>query len=301
MNTSVASADQPDSKLIKWVNRALVVAIAYAIASLTIQFIPEDSGNKNRSLNTGTASNSSAASQNNLSPTQLGKHVVSSHLFGRAGSKPVEEKQQVVAKDAPETKLNLTLAGVFAYTPQELAIAIISSGGRDENVYGVGDKIVGNATLKAVFADRVIIENRGREETLKLPEDVAPIALPRANSRSTSSASASAQPLDLPSTPKELRDKLVKNPSMLGKIVSATPYQENGKLVGFRLQPKQNPEILEAQGIMANDIITQVNGISLNSQKQGIRALRKLVKADNIDLTILRDGIEIPVAISLNQ
>lgn len=88
---------------------------------------------------------------------------------------------------------------------------------------------------------------------------------------------------------------------MLGKIVSATPYQENGKLVGFRLQPKQNPEILEAQGIMANDIITQVNGISLNSQKQGIRALRKLVKADNIDLTILRDGIEIPIAISLNQ
>lgn len=300
MNTSVASANQPDSKLIKWVNRTLVVAIAYAIASLTIQFIPEVSGNKSRSLSTGAANNYSTASQGNLSPTQLGKHVVSSHLFGMAGSKPVEA-EKVVATDAPETKLNLTLAGVFAYTPQEMAIAIISSGGRDESVYGVGDKIVGNATLKAVYEDRVIIENRGREETLKLPVDVAPIALPRASSRPVSSASSSGQSLDLPSTPRELRDKLVKNPSMLGKIVSATPYQENGKLVGFRLQPKQNPEILEAQGIMANDIITQVNGISLNSQKQGIRALRKLVKADNIDLTILRDGIEIPIAISLNQ
>lgn len=299
MNTSVASANQPDSKWIKWVNRVLVVAIAYAMASLTIQFIPEVSGNKNRSIATSGAHKSSSASSN-LSPSQLGEQVVSSHLFGMAGAKPVEESKSV-ATDAPETKLNLTLAGVFAYTPQSMAIAIISSGGREENVYGIGDKIVGSATLKAVFADRVIIENRGREETLKLPDDVTPIALPRVSSTPVTSASSSGQPLNLPSTPKELRDKLVKNPSMLGKIVSATPYQENGKLVGFRLRPKQNPEILEAQGIMANDIITQVNGINLNSQKQGIRALRKLVKADNIDLTILRDGIEIPVSISLNQ
>ena len=300
MNTSVASANQPGSKLIKWVNRFLVVAVAYAIASLTIQFIPEVSGNKSRNLITGNASQNSSATVAS-SRTQLGAQVVSSHLFGIAGSKPQEETKTVAA-DAPETKLNLALAGVFAYTPQDLAIAIISSGGREENVYGIGDKIVGSATLKAVFPDRVIIENRGREETLKLPEDVAPIALPRVSSTPVASGSRSGGGIvDLPSTPKELRDKLVKNPSMLGKIVSATPYQENGKLVGFRLQPKQNPEILEAQGIMANDIITQVNGISLNSQKQGIRALRKLVKADNIELTILRDGIEVPVAISLSQ
>ncbi len=302
MNTSVTADNQPEVKWIKWVNRLLVVAVAYAFASLTIQFIPEVSGKVSRNLTTGSSNTkNSSASSTTLSPSQLGEQVVSSHLFGMAGAKPVEETK-AVATDAPETKLNLTLAGVFAYTPQKLAIAIISSGGRDETVYGIGDKIVGSATLKAVYADRVIIENRGREETLKLPEDVAPIALPRVSSTPVTSASTSSgQPVELPGTPRELRDKLVKNPSMLGKIVSATPYQENGKLVGFRLQPKQNPEILEAQGIMANDIITQVNGISLNSQKQGIRALRKLVKADNIDLTILRDGIEVPVSISLNQ
>ena len=89
--------------------------------------------------------------------------------------------------------------------------------------------------------------------------------------------------------------------SMLGRVVSAEPYQENGKLVGYRITPKQNPEILEAQGIVAGDIITRVNNIQLNSQKQGIRALRNAVKAQNLEVMILRDGVEVPITISLAQ
>jgi len=88
---------------------------------------------------------------------------------------------------------------------------------------------------------------------------------------------------------------------LLGRVVSAEPYQENGKLRGYRISPRQNPEILESQGILAGDIITRVNNIELNSQKQGVRALRNAVKADNLEVTILRDGIEIPLSISLAQ
>ncbi|MCB1755494.1 MAG: type II secretion system protein GspC [Gammaproteobacteria bacterium] len=277
---------------------ALTIAIAYALASLTIQLIPEPNGQTSRGQIAAPAVRQATQAQN---PSGLSQQIAGAHLFGEAGKQEIVE--DTTPKDAPETKLNLTLAGVFAYHPAELAVAIISSGGRDEEVYGIGDKI-GNATLKAVYPDRVIIENRGREETLRLPEDVQPIALPRVGATPGVTYNAGADsgaPVELPSSPRALRDKLVKNPSMLGKIVSATPYQEGGKLVGYRLQPKQNPEILESQGIMANDVITQVNGIDLNSQKQGIRALRKLVKADSIELTVLRDGIQVPVMISLEQ
>ena len=110
-----------------------------------------------------------------------------------------------------------------------------------------------------------------------------------------------SQPLELPSNPGELRDTLARNPAILGRIVAAEPYQENGKLLGYRITPKQNPEILEAQGIVAGDVITRVNNIQLNSQKQGIRALRNAVKAENLEVTILRDGIEVPISISLAQ
>ncbi len=298
MSTTVSSTEQFDNKWIKWVNSLLIIATAYAAAVLTIQLIPNlQEATKSEKI----PSSIKRQDTNTFNPAKLSEQIAAAHLFGEAGEQTIIEKP-TEAIDAPETRLNLVLAGVFSYQPKELAIAIISSGGRNEEIYGIGDKIVGNAILKAVFPDRVIIENRGREETLKLPEDVTPIALPRARtSAAIGNNNQNNALVDLPTTPKELRDKLVKNPSMLGKIVSATPYQEGGKLKGYRLQPKQNPEILEAQGIMANDVITQVNGIDLNSQKQGIRALRKLVKADSIELTILRDGIEVPVVISMDQ
>ncbi len=292
------STEKVTSRSVGWVNALLVIAISYALAILTLDLIP-DLNQTNKNIPEPTPVKSVQIS-NALSPDKLGRIIASTHLFGVAGEK-IKVIEPPKPKDLPETKLNLALAGVFAYDPQELAIAIISSGGRNEQVYGIGDTIVGDATLKAVYVDRVIIDNRGREEILHLPKDVTPIALPRAESGPTQAASANVTPLDLPSSPKELRDKLVKNPSMLGKIISATPYQEGGKLKGYRLHPKQNPEILASQGIMPNDVITQVNGISLNSQKKGIRALRKLVKAESIELTILRDGIEVPVIISMQQ
>ncbi len=289
--------EQTKNRFADWVNSLLVITIAYALATLTLELLPEQ-----LSVNTRTPisiSVNKAQNNNPFNPEKLGRSIAAAHLFGVVGEK-VEIITPSAPTELPETKLNLALAGVFAYEPHELAIAIISSGGRNEQVYGIGDTIVGDATLRAVFIDRVIIDNRGREETLHLPKDVSPISLPRIVTEQSQNASNSA-PLDIPSSPKELRDKLVKNPSMLGKIISATPYQEGGKLKGYRLHPKQNPEILASQGIMPNDIITQVNGINLNSQKKGIRALRKLVKADNIELTILRDGIEIPIVISMQQ
>ena len=143
---------------------------------------------------------------------------------------------------------------------------------------------------------------------LELPENSTPIAVrqpvaqqQRASGSSAQQGNAGGAIADLPQTPGALRDTLAKNPSMLGRIVSAEPYQENGKLRGYRITPKQNPEILEAQGIVAGDVITRVNNIDLNSQKQGVRALRNAVKAESLEVTILRDGVEIPISISLAQ
>ena len=157
-----------------------------------------------------------------------------------------------------------------------------------------------------VHADHVVLRNRGKLEKLELPENVTPIAVrPVQTAQAPGSANANdqdlSQPLELPSNPGELRDTLARNPAILGRIVAAEPYQENGKLLGYRITPKQNPEILEAQGIIAGDVITRVNNIQLNSQKQGIRALRNAVKAENLEVTILRDGIEVPISISLAQ
>jgi len=284
----------------KWLNTLLVIVIGYALAAVTIKLLPAA---ELRSINNVRGSTATVASRPAVDKMLLSKQIAAAHLFGNALEVPKEEpvKKQPIVK----TKLNLKLTGVAAYEPQEKAIAIINTGGADETAFLVGDTIIGQTKLKAVYPDRVILDNRGREEVLALPENVTPIAVrqpaQRQQPRAAAAGNAGAAVDNLPTTPGALRDTLAKNPSLLGRVVAAEPYQENGKLRGYRITPKQNPEILESQGIIAGDIITRVNNIELNSQKQGVRALRNAVKAESLEVTILRDGVEIPLSISLAQ
>jgi type II secretion system protein C len=74
---------------------------------------------------------------------------------------------------------------------------------------------------------------------------------------------------------------------------------ENGKQIGYRLQLQQKGELLQQFGIEKNDILTEINGIKLNKPKNGISALRKLRTAKNINIVVKRNGVEIPLNISL--
>lgn len=296
---SSSAADTASPRLPRLTNTLLVAGIGVALAVITVRLLPQSEP----APTTPSAAPVAAVSNNAPGPADLARTIASLHLFGDASKKPVAAPVAKVEEPIRQTSLNLQLAGVFAYEPQENAIAIISAGSAEQNAYGIGDKISGETSLEAVYADHVVLRNRGKLEKLLLPENVQPIATrPVTTARSTSSSnSGNDQPVDLPSNPRELRDTLARNPSILGRVVAAEPYQENGKLLGYRITPKQNPEILEAQGIVAGDVITSVNNIQLNSQKQGIRALRNAVKAESLDVVVLRDGIEVPISISLAQ
>ena len=300
------TTDAIAARLPRWANTALVAAIGLALASVAVKLFPADV----RLPSGPVAASAAPGGGGAVDPLERARQTASLHVFGDA-ERVVDEPAPVVEAPKKETSLNLQLAGVYAAEPQELAVAIISSGSAEQNAYGVGDRITSEVVLKSVHPSYVVLTNRGTDEILKLPDDVAPIAATPiqsasydASAQAASSASQGqdlSQPLELPSNPGELRDTLARNPSMLGRVVAAEPYQENGKLVGYRITPKQNPEILEAQGIIAGDVITRVNDIQLNSQKQGIRALRNAVKAESLAVTVLRDGVEIPISISLSQ
>ena len=86
--------------------------------------------------------------------------------------------------------------------------------------------------------------------------------------------------LTLPITAGEFRDLAIRKVPLLSKVVSIEPYRVDGNLSGYRILPnKHNPGVLETYGILVGDVLSEVNNIKLDSQKQGIRALRNAVKA----------------------
>ncbi len=288
------------SRLAPWVSRILIILIGYVGATIALRLVPVANTHSVESPEAIVVTASAGPSIADMALSAAGKHI-----FGEAGVKPAPKVERKVI--APETKLNLSLIGVYAANPADQALAIISANGKPEQVFRVGESVIGRAVLHEVRTSEVVIDNGGREEILKLPEKVASTGrnvglenLPGAtNTASAGNAQNTAGPIQLPDSPKAIRDTLVKNPAMLNKLVSAVPYRENGRILGYRLTPKQNAAILEANGVLPGDVVTQVNGIALANQKNGIRALRKLVKASSIDLTILRDGVEIPIVIPL--
>ena len=278
----------------------LVAALGYACAKLIIGFLPHSVGSAPLEP---TRSSASPTSGNRATAVE---RAASARLFGDAGATPEIAKAEP-AKEAPVTTLNLRLLGVLATDDSRPAYAIINGGG-GEQVLGIGDEIE-RAVLREIHTAHVIIENRGKLERLELPKleldgaAVAPVAAAQTSSPAISNSAEGGQGLvnvnDLPQTPGALRDYLVRNPATMQQLVSIGAYRENGKVVGYRLMPKQDTAILRNYGIESGDVVTSLNGVRLDNQRRGLKALRQLVTASNIDMTVLRNGAEVPISISL--
>lgn len=282
----------------KWANVLLVIALGWALAVLTLKFLPKSEINY-RSSSLATSVNTT---NNSSDPLEQANLTAGLHLFGVVDADRPPLPPQPPGP-LPQTTLNFKLTGIFAYTPTERAIAIISEGAGDQSAFGIGDQLLNGVTLVEVFKDHVIINNAGKLEKLSLSEGPTATTVRPTTQVPIKPTQALQQTaaIDLPTTPTELRQLFIEKPSLLGRVVATAPYQENGKLIGYQITPKQNPEILEAQGIYGGDVITSVNGIALNSQKQAMRALRNAVRAPTLELVLLRDGVEVAATISLTQ
>lgn len=89
-------------------------------------------------------------------------------LFGAAsgGSTPAE----MDTENLPETNLRLFLRGVLAADGEFPGSALIEDDKSKTEVYLVGDQLPGNATLRSVHPNRVIIDRSGKLENLYFPE-----------------------------------------------------------------------------------------------------------------------------------
>ncbi len=124
-------------------------------------------------------------------------------LFGspNADSEPAE----LDTENLPETNLRLFLRGVLAASGEFPGSALIEDDKSKTEVYLVGDELPGNATLRSVFPNRVIIERSGKLENLYFPEEanrsgMSFTADDQAEQADTA-ASGSSQTANSPTTP----------------------------------------------------------------------------------------------------
>jgi len=272
------------------VNIALIVFAAYAAAQLTWRFIPgsEASVASPHLVVTSKVSNNT---NNGVDANRLAAY----HLLGQVDKQvPVKNVQSVVRA----TRLPLTLRGVVASDRADTARAIIAAPNVGELSYAIGAILPGNAKLEEVKADRIILLRNGQFETLLLPTDsegvdfsVAP--MPTANTDSSEQVIA---------TPNQFRDALLDAPQSLAGLVNTVPQtNDQGRLIGFQLQPGKDAGFLQRFGLQPGDVLTSVNGIQLDSPVRALEVIRELGEASEVSVEVLRNNILQSLVFSFDQ
>ena len=258
----------------------LVVLIAWQIAKMIWVLVPGSAVGvpvpQPASLSQSQSSTNTSANVN---------EIAAAHIFGladaeQAGSAPVIAPDD----DLVDTRLvNLVLNGTVASDIPKYSVAIISDSGDDQTVYTIGDSVGNNATLHAVYADRVVLNENGTLTNLKLPREFkdAPVSRVRRAAASTRRQGGN---------PKSIQSVVAQNLTKLTDVIRPTPYRVQGQQVGFRVYPGRDRRKFAALGLRPGDIIKDIDGQGLTDASQAMQIFQSLGTAEQVTVTVERNG-----------
>ncbi|MGB8716088.1 MAG: type II secretion system protein N, partial [Rhodanobacteraceae bacterium] len=230
------------------------------------------------------------------------------HLFGNGNANALKRD---IMEAGQATQLKLTLHGTVSEDQGQGGYALIADANGMEHSYRVGDRIQQGVSLKAVRADHVVLEHNGRNERLNLPReslDSAASVRPLGHSGGTLTNSAGAQPGQTAgsdaATPiyvaprintgrvnwQQVQSDFERDPARAIANMQLQPVFSDGQLRGVRLGGGASNPLAAAYGLSADDVVTAVNGIHLDSIARGQQLFQQLRNAKHVQLTIQRNG-----------
>jgi general secretion pathway protein C len=275
----------------KIINILLIVWLAWQLARLSwllVPAAPQPEVPASRAPGAGAAPTRARVDE---------RQIAGWHLFGEAGKEQPVQKAAPV--DAPETRLKLTLSGVFASDEPASARAIIGDPRGKEQSYALGDPLPGGAKLSEIYPDRIILERGGRFETLRLPREEGVSSAPRRVSHRDARRLDSSGGSGRVEAFTRYRNEIKRNPASFLNYVRATPARQDGKFIGFALQEGPKAGAFAELGLSPGDIVTSINGVAIESPADGMKAMQALGQGESVDVTLLRNGQETSLSLSL--
>jgi general secretion pathway protein C len=199
--------------------------------------------------------------------------ITGTHLFGEA---PLAASN---GANAPQTNMPLVLTGVIAANNPNDGLAILGPSAAATKVYAVGDDIPGGARLHAVLSDHVLLERNGGLEALALPHQIS------GNAPLPSLSAAPVSPVI-----DRMRELVSRDPGLIGDIMRPEPVFADGKQEGFRVYPGRDAEAFLRLGLRPGDLVTAIDGASLDDPERGQQILSTLGNSSEAHITVLRNG-----------
>jgi general secretion pathway protein C len=210
---------------------------------------------------------------------------------------PVVEKKLDLEK-LKQTDLKLKLWGTVTGQNEGAYAVIEDTKVRKQNLYRAGDTIQ-NAVVKLILREKVVLKVGDNDEILAMEVNIGRGGSRRPGRRDVRSPSpSSAQKLPVSRYPRKIKlkgDQIQKAMENLGDLMEQAtlrPHIENGQSAGISITGIKPNAIFRKMRLRNGDIITGVNGDSIDSVEDAIKVVEQLSSGSDIQLQIKRRGRE---------
>lgn len=231
-----------------------------------------------------------------VGPTTTAANLSDLHLFGQ-GAGP-----GAGLVSSSDTTASITVLGTLTGSQARAFIALNDG---SQKSLALNEAIPGGGEIREIRADHIVVVRNGQEVTVPLtkPESLTQSRSPSGSVRGRPSRSRSSVPGIRTGTARSnnLAARLQSDPMDLARNIRALPYTENGRQIGVRLQAVGNGQLLSRMGLSSTDVITSVNGISLDSPSRNLEVLQQLTSNSQFTVGVRRDGKPVTLNIDLND
>ena len=192
-----------------------------------------------------------------------------------------------------KTSLPLILLATMVATPEQFSSALIAEDKGDDGAmgYGVGDSVIGEATVHRIEQKRVILKrNDGELEYLAMDDAKLPEAKSGAEAKSSKAGKWDGVEKEGETKftiDEETFNKILENPDKLANQIRAVPHtDDNGVVDGYRLSGIRRSSLFRKLGIKNGDIVHSVNGNELTSVSSALQAYESLQNERNFNFEV---------------
>ena len=275
-----------------WVALLLVIAIGWQLAKIVWTLVPGTSAGDpvEAPVSMPVAADPSGA------PSDV-QAIADRHMFGEADAAAAPVPVTVVDDNLSDTRLtNLVLKGTIASQVPEFSVAVIADGTAEQKVYAIGDSVGSGATVHAVYADRVVLNENGALTNLRLP-----VEFPAAAATPTRRQTAPTRQTSRNNNPSSLQNVVTENLTKLTDVIRPTPYLVNGEQAGYRVYPGRTRQQFAALGLRPGDLIKDIDGQSLTDPSQAMQIFQSLGTAEQVTVTVERNGQPETIVLKTSQ
>ncbi len=244
------------------------------------------------------------------------KSIVARNIFNKTGEVPKEDMQDDKAAfkggdQAIKSELPLKLKGIIYGGDLYHGTALIENlETKKQASYLVGDNVTRDAVLIEIHEDKVILQLAEHKEFLELNQQflvkgkrlrrkAGGSAINTGNSAKYSEEGFERDGNSITMSADYRQKLLTSDFAKVLQDAKAEPVYEGGELNGFRLTRIRGDSVYEKGGLQDNDIVKEINGVSLVDTAQAIKLLNSLRNASGIEIGLNRGGQKVNVSIQV--